>query len=140
MANSKNTRLENGSPVPGVLPAGTPGPMGRNDASDPSTTAMFGDTPGPLGRNDGAARSAMADPFLQGNDLLAYLQNTVAGDALQGTALLSLPKMDAPLPEVAFGQEVSTEFKRKVICDRGEPCDRSRLAHGGDGIRIKGVF
>lgn len=37
------------------LPPRTPGPLGVNDAADPSGKAHVGDTPGPLGVNDGAA-------------------------------------------------------------------------------------
>lgn len=35
-----------------VLPSRTPGPLGHNDAADPSSRAYLGDTPGPLGFND----------------------------------------------------------------------------------------
>jgi hypothetical protein len=48
------------SRTPGVLngyfpwaPARTPGPLGRNDQSDPNTCAQLGDTPGALGWLDG---------------------------------------------------------------------------------------
>jgi hypothetical protein len=36
----------------GVLPARTPGPLGKNDHPDPNSLAVVGDSPGPLGRND----------------------------------------------------------------------------------------
>jgi muramidase (phage lysozyme) len=36
----------------GVLPSRTPGPLGYNDAADPSVRAYLGDTPGPTGFND----------------------------------------------------------------------------------------
>lgn len=42
----------------GLVPPRTPGPLGVNDAADPSAHAHPGDTPGPLGVNDGAARLA----------------------------------------------------------------------------------
>jgi hypothetical protein len=34
------------------VPSRTPGPLGKNDAADPTITAQLGDTPGPLGLND----------------------------------------------------------------------------------------
>ncbi len=37
-----------------ILPPRTPGPLGKNDAADPNSTAFAGDSPGPLGINDGA--------------------------------------------------------------------------------------
>ena len=43
-------------PLSPVLPARTPGCLGRNDAGDPSVNACAGDTPGSLGVNDGAAQ------------------------------------------------------------------------------------
>jgi len=48
------------SRVPGILGrfehalSRTPGPLGRNDAADPSMASSLGDSPGSLGRNDGA--------------------------------------------------------------------------------------
>lgn len=44
-----------------VSPSGrTPGPLGHNDAADPSASRPFGDTPGPLGVNDHAVPWAVA--------------------------------------------------------------------------------
>lgn len=35
-----------------AVPARTPGPLGMNDAADPTVTSQLGDTPGPLGSGD----------------------------------------------------------------------------------------
>jgi hypothetical protein len=43
----------------GRLPPRTPGPLGNNDAADPSSPACCGDTPGPLGLHDGADPAAL---------------------------------------------------------------------------------
>lgn len=43
------------NPFSPFLPPRTRGPLGRNDAADPSVNAYPGDTPGTLGVNDGAA-------------------------------------------------------------------------------------
>src|SRR6266481_3873776 len=43
-----------------VAPSRTPGPLGINDAADPSALACFGDTPGPLGVHDSTDRSVLA--------------------------------------------------------------------------------
>ena len=50
-----------GGPVgtdPVAAPPRTPGPLGNNDAADPTVKVPVGDTPGPLGNNDHAAQVA----------------------------------------------------------------------------------
>src|SRR5579862_2468579 len=49
---------DNYDPFAILLPARTPGPLGRNDAGDPDVKAQLGDTPGTLGINDGAGKIA----------------------------------------------------------------------------------
>ncbi len=43
-----------------MTPPRTPGPLGVNDAADPSALACFGDTPGPLGAHDFADPTVLA--------------------------------------------------------------------------------
>jgi hypothetical protein len=38
-----------------AAPDRTPGPLGINDAGDPTRLSLLGDTPGPVGQNDGAS-------------------------------------------------------------------------------------
>ena len=50
----------------------TPGPLGNNDAADPTKQVPVGDTPGPLGNNDAAAAQATTtDADIEGLNLSA---------------------------------------------------------------------
>jgi Bacterial toxin homologue of phage lysozyme, C-term len=54
MADSRIPGTIGATTSPLAVPARTPGPLGKNDAADPTVTARLGDTPGSLGVKDHA--------------------------------------------------------------------------------------
>jgi hypothetical protein len=48
-----------------AFPSRTPGPLGWNDAGDPTRLALLGDTPGPLGSNDHGSAGRLTLPGLR---------------------------------------------------------------------------
>lgn len=85
MAGSRIPGPTHYDPFSQTAPARTPGPLGRNDAADPTILAQSGDTFGPLGVNDYAGSIANSEPG---------------------------PIRSSELHE--FGDEEQTEFMRKV--------------------------
>jgi hypothetical protein len=74
MAGTSAPRTARQPPAPHILPARTPGSLGRNDQADPTVVASQGDTPGPAGigdhypprvlRSGPAAQSATPVPYV----------------------------------------------------------------------------
>ncbi|HEX7687132.1 MAG TPA: pesticin C-terminus-like muramidase [Burkholderiaceae bacterium] len=108
MADTRVPGVQGQPASPIAVPARTPGPLGRNDAADPNTTARLGDTPGTSGVNDSHAPSLPAATAAGGPPAAKLPDGTAIAPGADGkAAALVCP---APLAKRADGGKVDVDW------------------------------
>lgn len=114
MANSRVPGPTGMRTSPLAVPSLTPGPLGMNDAGDPTVTARLGDTPGSLGVNDHADPSLPAASATGGQTPAKLPDGTPVAPGSDGkVAALVCP---APLAKRTDGSKTDVDWS--FISDR----------------------
>jgi len=108
MASSKIPGPTGAGASPLAVPSRTPGPLGVNDAGDPTVTSRLGDTPGSLGSNDHADASLPAATANSGQAAAKLPDGTPVAPGTDGkVAAVVCP---APLAKRADGSKTDVDW------------------------------